>query len=122
MRGRDHPVIGIILMVAVTVVLATVVGIYAFGMADPLPHTPIVGAAVTRDDGAGLVRVTYQGTGDSGAVQSLGISNGVQSVVITAPRVGEAAGFPAVTGTRYRIVVSASFSDGTIRIVFDTVI
>jgi flagellin-like protein len=61
------PVIGVILMVAITVILAAVIAAYVFGMGGNLPTTYMVGAVVSQvsDD---QIDVTYMGGPDDDSV------------------------------------------------------
>ena len=53
------PVIGVILMVAITVILAAVIATYAFGMSESTQHIRVVATSVVQS-GPDIV-VTYQG-------------------------------------------------------------
>ena len=53
------PVIGVILMVAITVILAAVIATYAFGMSESIQHIRVVATSVVQS-GPDIV-VTYQG-------------------------------------------------------------
>ena len=53
------PVIGVILMVAITVILAAVIATYAFGMSESVQHIRVVATSVVKS-GPDIV-VTYQG-------------------------------------------------------------
>jgi len=58
------PVIGVILMVAITVILAAVIAAFVFGMAGNISKTKVVAATVQQPDAAHIV-VTYQGGQDA---------------------------------------------------------
>jgi flagellin-like protein len=58
------PVIGVILMVAITVILAAVIAAFVFGMAGNIQKTHTVAATVARNSSTGVV-VTYQGGQDA---------------------------------------------------------
>ncbi|WP_062397059.1 type IV pilin [Methanogenium cariaci] len=53
------PVIGVILMVAITVILAAVIAVFVFGMASDIETTKSV-AATAKQSGSDVL-VTYQG-------------------------------------------------------------
>ena len=53
------PVIGVILMVAITVILAAVIATYAFGMSESIQHIRVVATSVVQS-GSDIV-ITYQG-------------------------------------------------------------
>ena len=61
------PVIGVILMVAITVILAAVIGAFVFGMGGSLQKTYTVGVTATQVD-SDHVDVTFQGGPDAGQV------------------------------------------------------
>ncbi|MBP2145601.1 flagellin-like protein [Methanofollis sp. W23] len=71
------PVIGVILMVAITVVLAAVVGMYVMGQADAIPESKSVTMtaekSIVTDDSKEFteIKVTVVGGSDLNALQSL---------------------------------------------------
>ena len=124
------PVIGVILMVAITVILAAVIAVFVFGMADDVQttHTVAATAKVADDD----VIVTFQGGPDASAVTSLEskIYNSTGVVMMTntqaSPTVGYSHTFvggkdnatdEAYDGTR--IVTTATFDDDTTQVLLD---
>jgi flagellin-like protein len=58
------PVIGVILMVAITVILAAVIAAFVFGMSGNITKTKVVAATVQQPDATHIV-VTYQGGQDA---------------------------------------------------------
>lgn len=62
------PVIGVILMVAITVILAAVIAAFVFGMAGNISKTKVVAATVQQVD-AQTITVTFQGGQDAGSFQ-----------------------------------------------------
>ena len=58
------PVIGVILMVAITVILAAVIAAFVFGMAGNISKTKVVAATAQKPDNTHIV-VTYQGGQDA---------------------------------------------------------
>lgn len=58
------PVIGVILMVAITVILAALIAAFVFGMAGNIQGTKIVAVSVNQPDVDQIV-ITYQGGQDS---------------------------------------------------------
>lgn len=58
------PVIGVILMVAITVILAAVIAAFVFGMAGNISKTKVV-AATAQQPTTNTIAVTYQGGQDS---------------------------------------------------------
>ncbi len=64
------PVIGVILMVAVTVILAAVIAAFVFGMGSNVQQTKVVGVTAAGgldpdDDTNSVIVLTYQGGTDS---------------------------------------------------------
>jgi len=66
------PVIGVILMVAITVILAAVVATFVFGMSGNVQKTKIIAASVSQSNSD--ILVTYQGGVDNPELQWLVIS------------------------------------------------
>jgi flagellin-like protein len=64
------PVIGVILMVAITVILAAVIAAFVFGMAGNIQKTKVVAATEYRNSSSYVV-VTYQGGQDAGTLGSI---------------------------------------------------
>jgi len=62
------PVIGVILMVAITVILAAVIAAFVFGMAGNIQKTKVVAATATRLN-ADTVIVTYSGGQDANSLE-----------------------------------------------------
>ena len=63
------PVIGVILMVAITVILAAVIAAFVFGMSGNISKTKIVAVTAQQPD-ARTITVTYQGGQDAGSFVS----------------------------------------------------
>ena len=130
------PVIGVILMVAITVILAAVIAAFVFGMSGNINKTKIVAATAQQPD-ATHISITYQGGQDAltwaggnvtvspsnaattvtylpvvNAVGWLGTAVG-NSVTVTSSGTGDFAG-------RDHVVVSGWFTDGTQQVILDT--
>jgi len=115
------PVIGVILMVAITVILAAVIAAFVFGMAGGISKTKSV-AATTRQSGTSFT-VTWQGGQDNGYVSAYNITlrNGnPQMANGYPPRVGNTTQFGGATSGNDHVVVVAFFTDGTQQVVLDT--
>jgi len=133
------PVIGVILMVAITVILAAVIAAFVFGMAGNIQSTKSV--AVTATQQGNDIIVTYQGGPDSNSVAYLRINvdapgntpkyyywknNNLESAT-TVPTDVAAGGIPVgsywtfegTTG-RDHVVVAAHFADGSDQVILDT--
>jgi len=131
------PVIGVILMVAITVILAAVIASFVFGMGSTMKKTYFVSAAAseTNCDPNGKtcdVQIVYTGGPDDPAVSSVTAtaikSDGTKVSCsfgegVTKPPVGGVAtcsdaGSPADRNTH--VVVVATFTDGTQQVILDT--
>jgi len=128
------PVIGVILMVAITVILAAVIAAFVFGMSGNISSTKSVAATASHTvDGANqVITVTYQGGKDAGLVKSITIFVNDEEVEDPAPdfivegetiKVGSSAkitGDPVVQGNQNHVVATAIFSDGSSQPILDT--
>ena len=117
------PVIGVILMVAITVILAAVIAAFVFGMAGNIQKTKIVSVTLTRSSGnvtatfqggqdaASLVNISYTANGAATSPAAIGGATGALAV-------GSSLSFPAAINSH--IVGVATFNDGTQQVVSDT--
>jgi archaeal type IV pilus assembly protein PilA len=123
------PVIGVILMVAITVILAAVIAAFVFGMSGNISKTKIVAATVTQQDATHII-VTYNGGQDSPtftnatvAINQLACTNQLLPPVGTSVSY-DVAGCPTQTVTDYsgrdHVVVTGTFSDGVTQVIMDT--
>jgi flagellin-like protein len=117
------PVIGVILMVAITVILAAVIAAFVFGMAGNISKTKIV-AATASQQGSTLIYVTYQGGQDAASVSSLsaniaGTIVAFPSTVVGTVAVGTSVTGPATVGQDH-VTVTATFTDGSSQVILDT--
>jgi archaeal type IV pilus assembly protein PilA len=114
------PVIGVILMVAITVILAAVIAAFVFGMAGNIQKTKIVAASAYHD--GSKISVTYQGGQDAALVSTIKaqIADTANSVAVTNV-VGKTATLPGGPyTTKQHVIVTATFSDGTTQVILDT--
>lgn len=121
------PVIGVILMVAITVILAAVIAAFVFGLAGTTGTTKNV-AVTGSQTNATAITLTYQGGQDADQVETLTTNvwdaDGTQIVTNDArsnPSVGLSWGVTGTTG-RDHVVVTATFFDGTEQVVLDSFI
>ena len=124
------PVIGVILMVAITVILAAVIAAFVFGMAGNVQKTKIVAVTLTRTDGTHVTAV-FQGGQDAASTYNVNFSvAGAPVVLYTSGGSFNAAGStsPVAVGCRTSIVTTTSpqqitaigvFSDGSQQILLD---
>jgi len=128
------PVIGVILMVAITVILAAVIAAFVFGMTGNVATTKNV-AVTANQVGMNLI-LTYQGGADQASVDYLMVNwkgtpyysadstVGATSVSTSPykPSVGHVITLPGATSGADKVVVVAHFSDGSDQVVLDTTI
>jgi flagellin-like protein len=132
-KGEDavSPVIGVILMVAITVILAAVIGAFVFGMGSGVQKTYIV-AATASQVGSDIV-VTYNGGPDADYVGYINVTeagsadadeylNGGTNETLTGNTVGTSAKYvdAGSTGKNDHVLVVATFTDGSQQIILDT--
>ena len=120
------PVIGVILMVAITVILAAVIAAFVFGMTDNIAPSKDVYVTTTQgvdDTGAAILTVTIQGGKDVSALRAIQWSGGTVVDFETAPwvtdfetpiEVGDSGTFE-LAGTGHYIVRGV-FADNTVKI------
>jgi flagellin-like protein len=126
------PVIGVILMVALTVILAAIIAAYVFGMADEISSTKVIAATVQQPDASNIV-VSYHGGQDAGTcigvrwivTDSSGNTYGYDmSVPRVSSRLQVGTGY-TFTGSftgKDHVVATAYFSDGSEQVVVDYII
>jgi len=125
------PVIGVILMVAITVILAAVIAAFVFGMAGNISKTKVVAATAQQPDATHII-VTYQGGQDAqtctGVQWTITNSYGTQ---IATSMMGSTGGTPLTVGTsatlsgtsgKDHVVATAFFSDGSQQVILDNTI
>jgi len=126
------PVIGVILMVAITVILAAVIASFVFGMASTVKKTYFVSATASKSCvGTDCqVQIVYNGGPDDFAVSSVtATATGPDGNPVTCtgfetkPSVGKIATCSGVgdpTNRNTHVVVAATFNDGTQQVILDT--
>ena len=115
------PVIGVILMVAITVILAAVIASFVFGMGGSLNKQYLVSATASQSDSS-TVDFTYHGGPDHDLVVGLNYSVNSSAITpVTSPSTGTTWSNSGNASTgRDHVVVSAYFSDGTEQVILDT--
>ena len=117
------PVIGVILMVAITVILAAVIAAFVFGMAGNVQSTKNV--AITAQRTAAGVQITNMGGSDAANIDTLSVSiEGAAGVVASGSlteSVGSYAVYTAAT-VPSRVLVTGTFNDGSTQVLLDTTI
>jgi archaeal flagellin N-terminal-like domain len=113
------PVIGVILMVAITVILAAVIAAFVFGMAGNVSKTKNV-AVVADSPTTTEIVVTYHGGQDADEVKDIVVTwaDGGKSTIL-----GSEVG-ASVTGAgdenKNHVTAVGFFSDGTTQVLLDT--
>ncbi len=121
------PVIGVILMVAITVILAAVIAAFVFGMAGNINKTKVVSATLSRVN-TSYVSAVYQGGQDSGSLTSIQWSvngvdagtGGLQSIAPLTLNIGNTTRFAAAANSK--IIGVGTFTDGSQQVLIDTTI
>jgi len=113
------PVIGVILMVAITVILAAVIAAFVFGMSSNVDTTKTVGVTAALDSNQYLV-VTIQGGGDVNELSSLNMSiNGAENNNTSTVSVGASFNSTQTINSGDHVVVVAYFRDGSQQVVLE---
>ena len=133
------PVIGVILMVAVTVILAAVIATFVFGSAETVQKTKVV-AATAQLTTTGDIAITFQGGPDSDSLKSITITGPDGTVWHTVDSAGNLAdsgtiyGQPAIGSVmklsrttwppagQDHIAVVANFNGGIDQVILDTIL
>jgi flagellin-like protein len=134
------PVIGVILMVAITVILAAVIAAFVFGMAGNISKTKVVAVTVTKQGLSGIT-LTNNGGQDQGSLLSINattsptaptscsVNGGIATAALTGgicqntnPTVGST--LQLITSNGYgvntHLIVVGSFSDGVDQVLLNT--
>jgi len=124
------PVIGVILMVAITVILAAVIAAFVFGMAGNIQKTKVVAATGSRLNSTAIT-LTYQGGQDANTLANISWAvNGGTPVVWTPASsgttldVGHSGALGSTNGVgspgTAHIIGVATFTDGSTQVIYDT--
>jgi flagellin-like protein len=123
MKHNEHavsPVIGVILMVAVTVILAAVIAAFVFGLAGSVSSTKVVAIVLKQTDSTNFTLMNYGGQ-DAGSLSSIKVlgdlktSPGSLGITVGSSKSYETS---AGIGTKY-IIVTGVFNDGTEQVLLD---
>ena len=120
------PVIGVILMVAITVILAAVIASFVFGLAGTMKRTYTVAATATKScsDSTCTIYITYQGGPDHSFVREVKVTSltGCDQGEISNPPAGATIVCPGNADRKDHVVVAATFADGTEQAILDTLV
>lgn len=118
------PVIGVILMVAITVILAAVIASFVFGMGSNVKKTYVVSATASQQ--GNNITVTYQGGPDHQSVDHINVTACGNTAAANLPSASNPTVGQILTCTngatsgRDHVVVTATFKDGTTQVILDT--
>jgi archaeal type IV pilus assembly protein PilA len=119
------PVIGVILMVAITVILAAVIASFVFGMTGNISKTKIVASSLVRPNQTSMV-ITFHGGQDAGSLTSIcwtfdGADVRLQKGTGANPvPLGDTEIFVNLPTRRIHVVGIGTFNDGTTQVITDT--
>ena len=114
------PVIGVILMVAITVILAAVIAAFVFSMPSTMTKTHMISATASQINSTGLV-VTYMGGQDHYALETLNTTiNSFLEDSVKNPTVGYSYTSNNGTSGRDHIIVVATFTDNKQQVILDS--
>jgi flagellin-like protein len=138
MKNEDavSPVIGVILMVAITVILAAVIAAFVFGMAGNIQKTKVV-AATAAQPSSTLISITFQGGQDAATFNYANVTltsscsaftyNPNQGAFPLPGKLGNQVGCQTQIscgtgdfGGRDHVVVAGVFTDGSMQVILDT--
>jgi archaeal type IV pilus assembly protein PilA len=118
------PVIGVILMVAITVILAAVIAAFVFGMAGNVQKTKVVQLSATKN-ATGYITVTNMGGSDIATLQSVNVTVAGADMQFAGNgpvTIGSTAGVQGASGTAQRVMLVGHFTDGATQILLDVTI
>jgi archaeal type IV pilus assembly protein PilA len=117
--------VGVILIVAVTVILAALIAAMALGLTGGLVNTNYNIILTTQHTNTTHVAVSYNGGSDSGRLSSLTITwpSGFQDV-ITTPRAGEMYSDPGLipASSPHNLVIVGHFTDNKDQVLLNTIV
>ncbi len=125
------PVIGVILMVAITVMMASIIGSMAFGMGGNINKLNLVVVSAQQTNST-TIEFTFMGGPDAGTVQYLNATiDGARAdpPADYEPDVGSVWAYTVGSGSFHtsgalpgqnHVVVAATFDDGSSQVVLDT--
>lgn len=117
--GRDDrgvsEVIAVVVLVAVTIVLAALVGTVILDIVAGTDRDPVAGAGIEFDDANDSVRVTYQAAQSDGTTLTVRVYNSSTAQVASEPLddVGDAVAISLTDGERYRVLIVADTGEKT---------
>ncbi|KUK69213.1 MAG: Uncharacterized protein XD88_1449 [Methanocalculus sp. 52_23] len=116
------PVIGVILMVAITVILAAVIAAFVFGLVGNIGGAKVVGMTTTiNSSNPDTIDILWQGGADLASLQDIsGTVNGTSfDPVNVTPSIGSISTINTTHDIEGRVVLVGEFSDGSEQILLD---
>jgi flagellin-like protein len=114
--------VGVILMVAITVILAAIIAGYIFGLVHVVPPSKNIMVTIERPT-VSTITITYRGGQDQKALNSLRIiwPQGLPEPVDFSPTVGKIYGpRPITPGAQNHVVVIGTFNDTQEQVLINT--
>ncbi len=116
------PVIGVILMVAITVILAAVIAAFVFGLGGGVAKTKNVAVTVKQINDTGA-EITMQGGADFSGIKNVTWQIAAQDCpTLEAPTIGQLMGCDEATTESDHVIVVGNFLDGSSQVLLDTYI
>ena len=120
------PVIGVILMVAITVILAAVIAAFVFQMPSTLNKTHLVSVTASQVNSEDIA-ITYQGGPDHASLETMNITitntadpEEIDTNSTDNPSVGFTYKSDIGTNGKDHIIVVATFTDNTQQVILDS--
>jgi flagellin-like protein len=113
------PVIAVVLLVAITVILAAIVGSYVMGQSGNVERPHTVELHVIQKNATHGELTLIRGP-EGGSIKYLNITLGSgPKIPVPNPEVGDVVAIPGATSGNDHVIVVARFSDGKEQVVFD---
>ncbi|MCQ1538964.1 type IV pilin [Methanocalculus taiwanensis] len=110
------PVIGVILMVAITVILAAVIAAFVFGLVGNVQGAKVVGLTVSQTN-ATYGEITWQGGADLTNIAYWNVTSPANDDSGENPQIGDLDLIEFSPGER--VIITGTFNDGTTQVIFD---
>ena len=115
------PVIGVLLMVAITVILAALIAAFVFGMAGTIQQSHVVAITMSQPDGTHIT-LTNMGGKDVGSLVSITVTGDLtdDSPDELRPDVGATNEYTLEDGAGQKHIIAVGiFTDGTEQVLYD---
>ena len=115
------PVIGVLLMVAITVILAALIAAFVFGMAGTIQQSHVVAITMSQPDGTHIT-LTNMGGQDVGSLVSINVTGDLETIPVEelGPEVGATKTYILKEGAGQKHILAIGiFTDGTEQVLYD---